>query len=318
MSRLRFDTEEVRLGYALYRTQGHCLAACELNARARRSDALLQAARPMTDVLPWLESEARSAGAELASFFHTVSRIGAGIRGRAPTADLRRSFAMIERAVQDVLESVLDRRVRRDSFDVAVALTLLETAKDSFEQGVTNGNLGEYHSAYATGRQALSLLEGAGIEKHARATEHLAFVRAAFPSIEPPELLVRPETLHDAIGSLRESLQEIYGLPSAELSSEEPDLDGSLARIERLLDDTVAAHEHGVPALAARLASSLFLRSYQPIRDEVSARDASIEERLTEILGVEVRIAINRGATPDELHGLRKEAKRLLKASKTG
>ena len=63
MSRLRFDTEEVRLGYALYRTQGHCLAACELNARARRSDALLQAARPMTDVLPWLESEARSVGA---------------------------------------------------------------------------------------------------------------------------------------------------------------------------------------------------------------------------------------------------------------
>jgi hypothetical protein len=313
MTRLRFGADEVRLGHALYRSKGHCLAACELHAGGRRSDALLQAARPMTDVLPWLETEARSVGAELVGFFKAVARMGSEVRRGARTGELRRSFALVQGSVDEVLDASLDPRASRSAYDVAVALELLEVAQASFADGVTEGNLDGYHSAYATAREALSLLTGAGVDGIERIAEPMSILRAAFPSIDPPELVVRPETLEDAVRAMTPILRTAFDLPSVGGG-----VDSALGRIERLLDDAVAAHENGVPALAARLAASLYIRSYQPIRDEVSARDAALEERLSELLGVEVRLAINRGAPAGELKGLRREAKRLLEAARAG
>jgi hypothetical protein len=262
----------------------------------------------MTDVFPWLETEARSSSPQLASFMTAVARFGSEVRAGAEPRAVRRAVRAVERTVEELLDAIVGGCAGSGAYAAAVALSLLSTTMDTFSRAVERGDVGDYQSSYGTAREAVLLLESLG----EGSGENVTVLRAAFPSVEPPERLVRPGTIAHAVDQLEARLKVAFDIPLA--SNQE--LDDSLTKVERLLDDAVDAHTDGVPALAARLAASLYVRSYDPIRSEVAARDAGVEERLSELLGIEVRRAINAHAPAEELDGLRREAKDLIRATR--
>jgi hypothetical protein len=94
--------------------------------------------------------------------------------------------------------------------------------------------------------------------------------------------------------------------------SPEPSVHDSLAQVDRLLEDVARSYDQKLPALAARLAASLFVRTFDPVRATLEAHEPAAAERLTQLLGVELRRAINDAAPEEEIAALVDEAHSLI------
>jgi hypothetical protein len=297
--------DQLELGASLHLVAAHCGTSYELYARGQKARALLQSARPITDVLPWLETELRAHEAELRTLMSAISNVGRTIRADEPRRKLRRAVKTVDGAVRDLLDAAVGAPARASDFQVAVGISLLTTAEDAYQAAVTSEELDDYLTSYSAGCRALELISGSG---HLGALRNeLALVRAALPAVEPPTDLVDPRSLRTAVERVRTCAAAELGLPAPASGG----LDEDLAKVERLLRDVVSNYQD-VPALAARLAASLYVRSYDPIRAQVEAGDAALGARLTELLGVELRRAINDGVPPERVAELGREIEVLL------
>ncbi|MGH2734902.1 MAG: hypothetical protein ACRDKZ_04930, partial [Actinomycetota bacterium] len=302
---------DVRLGEALHRSGAHCLACYELYRLGRRADALLQAARPITDVLPWLETELRANRAELAAFVRVVSAMGAQVRANVRARKLHRAEARVDPAIAALLEKAVGPSAHAGPYLSSVAVALLRTTLRSYEDAVTSEDLGEYQTAYACARRAGALLQLAAAKRDSELRQELAALRMALPSVEPPPRLARPASLEISIGRVV-AVAERMGASSGD----ENELDDAIAKVERLLDDVVSSYSEGVPALSARLAATLYLRAYEPLRSELSDSDQLLEEQLSELLGVELRRSINDAAPLERVTELSAQARELLRSAR--
>jgi hypothetical protein len=302
-----FGYEDVRLGEALYRSEAHCLACYELYRVGRKPDALLQAARPITDVLPWLETEVRANRAELAGFVRAVSAVGAQVRANVRPRKLRRVLSRVEPATTALLEEAIGPISETRTYLATVSVNLLETALQSYRRAVTDENLGEYQTAYACARRGTSLFERAVGRRSSPAERDLAILRAVLPAVEPPARLARIEMVQSSVERILAAAVQ-FGASSAA----EPALDDALSKIARVLDDVLSSYAEGVPALSARLAASLHLRAYEPIRPRLVEADHRAEERLTALIGVELRRGINDGAPVERINEIGAEVHGIL------
>jgi hypothetical protein len=302
-----FGPDDVRVGEALQRCVAHAEACSELYGRGRKADALLHAARPITDVLPWVENELRAYPEPFSEFTAAVSAVGAGVRINVRPRKLRKIAEAVEGSVDRLLETIAGSEAVGLAYRASVALELMRSAANAYERAVSAQSLGDYQAAHALAGRAAHLLNGeSGIS--AELSEHLDSLRILLPSLEPPANLATPRALAEVVDA-------IHRICVAELNaivSESGSLDDSLTRLERLVDDVVSSYAGGVPALSARLAASLYVRSYEAVRPQVAAVDEPVAGRLAELLGIELRRSINDGAPADRVAELGAESKTLL------
>ncbi len=305
-----FTSEQIRIGHALWLCESHCLACCQLYGAGRRPDALLQAARPMTDVFPWLETELRSHPRELKEFITAVAAIGTEVRRDARPRVIRRGLKRAVEAREALVGRVAAHAARSDPYRVSVGIVLLGTLRDLYAKAVESAELSAYQSSYGVARTAIELLEhGRGRGEGPLATE-LDALAAAFASVDPPEQLVRPEELERLIDRMSAVAAEEMGARPMKGG-----LDDALAKVDRLLDDVVESYERGVAPLSARLAASLFVRSYDPIREELARHRPEDEAKISQLLGVDLRRGINDGLPVEEIRRMALEARGLLRAA---
>lgn len=303
-----FGADEIRIGEALYRSEAHLAAACELYGAGRKPDALLQAARPITDVLPWLETEVRSGeDASLKRFFEATASFGAEIRRDVRPRALRRALGKVEAACEELLAATVGPLAADQGYRASVALALLEGAAMRYRAGVDEESLGDYQSAYALASAGTDVLRDAGATDDPSVGKLIASIDAVFPSVSPPERLARPEDVDGLVAEVVAATVETFGARALRWTLRE-----ALGKIERLLADVVDAYDDDLGPLAARLASSLFVRAYDPIRHEIAAVAPDVEARLTSLLGFELRRAINDDAAVDDILRLTTEAHELL------
>ena len=302
-----FSADEVLLGEALFRTEAHLAACCELYGIGRVPDALLQAARPMTDVLPWLETEIRSAGDALQGLYSATAAVGAQVRRGVSPRTLRRSLKAFLEGRDETLDAVLGPDWKRPDFVASVALALLASATETYRRGVDDENLGDYQSAYALVAAAQELLEDAGAGRVQRLSEVLGALAIVFPAVEPPERLARPDDVDRLVDRVAALCVESLGARTTTST-----LQDSLRKVDRLLGDVLNSYEQDLGPLAARLAASLFVRTYDPIRRQIAETDPDVEARLTALLGFELRTAINQNAPAERVRALATEAHELL------
>ena len=304
-----FGPNDIKIGEAIHRAEAHLGASCELYASGRKPDALLQAARPATDLLPWLEVELRSSDAELREFFTATAQIGASIRRNDKPRALRKAMRQVEKAGEKLLRAVLPDVAEESAsqFRASIAIALLKDVPVDYRASVEDGDLGRYQSAYALTNWATEMLHDGHDGRIESLNKLVRSLGVVFPGPEPPSQLVQPD---DVAGLVR----EIEAAAVAELGAVriEWELTDSLRQVARLLGDVVESYERGQGPLAARLAASLFIRSYDPIREEFQAADPTREERLTQILGIDLRMAINEGAASGEIVRIAREARGLL------
>jgi hypothetical protein len=303
-----FGPHEVRVTEATLLCEAHCSVANELYALGRRADALLQAARPMTDVFPWLETELRSSPELLKRFMNATAALGAEIRRDAKPRAVRRRLKDVVTTRSELVAEIAGEASERREFRASVVVALLGRTATAYATAVTTEDLGDYQVAYATARAAADV--SSEIEdRPSELVEKLSALAAAFPSPEPPALLARPETIAEVVESA-------IDVAAAELGARLPGsgLDEALVRIDRLLDDVVSSYERGVAPLSARLAASLFVRTYDPIRLQLAEERPDLEPRVTELLGVEIRRGINDGMEATGLRALADEARALMRS----
>ena len=308
-----FGADEIRIAEVLNRSVAHLAVACELYGMGRKPDALLQAARPITDILPALETEVRSAGDELSGFFTATAAVGAEIRANSTPRSVRRAFKKAERAARELSKVVLTEVTQEGpGFDASVGIALLDPVPERYRRAVAEEDLGEYQTVYALVDRATDLIVSAYRGREHTLSEPVDTLRRSLPSAEPPEKLLRPEAVVTLIDTI--TTMAIEDLGAIRLTWTLAD---SARRLERLLGDVVDAYERELGPLAARLAASLFVRAYDPIRRDVAAAHPDTEARLTSLLGFELRTAINENAPENRIQELAAEARELLVTLRT-
>jgi hypothetical protein len=298
---------KIRIAEAVYRSDAHCVVACELYGSGRAPDALLQSARPMTDVFPWLENEMRSTEAELRDFMTAVSTIGAQIRRSEKPRKLRSSLKEVRKTRVRLMEALFGDTAGSAELEASIGVALLETVRNAYRDAVDKEDLAGYQTCYALAQEAADLLAAAVARFPVDMRAHVALLATAFPGPEPPPQLVRPEALATAIDEL-----SVLAAATDE---------GPLVAIDHLMtlvDDVAKSYRSGEHALAARLASSLFVRTYDPIREELAAAAPDIEPEVTQILAFDLRRAINDGAQPDDIEKLSEQVRGYLRSAKQG
>jgi hypothetical protein len=305
MTPLRAD--DIRIAEVLYRSEAHLLSSCELYGMGRKPDALLQAARPITDVLPSLETEIRSAEEQMREFFTTTAQIGAGIRRNEKPRALRRAMKDVARTRSALVDALAGDSASTPEFKASVAIALLAGTTDRYRAAVDDGNLGDYQAAYGVASIAIDLLREARLDRNERLTPLLRSLDASLPAIEPPARLTRPDDYEGLVEKIAIVAAEEAGAVRVTWT-----MTDSLDRISRALDDVVSAYERGHGPVAARLAATVFVRLYDPIRHELSSTSPDEAARLTSLLGFELRTAINRGAPPPEVGSIAEQAQRTL------
>jgi hypothetical protein len=192
----------------------------------------------------------------------------------------------------------------------SIALALLSTAIDRYRDAVASETIDEYETAYGCATEALILFHRAGVRKGDAINELLGPVRAAFAEIEPGARLWNPDALARALEDLRGAAFTRWGV----IDGPQDLVHSVLVRIDKLLGDVVASYHDQVPALSARLAASLYVRSYDPVREEIARTDPSLESRLTDLLGVKLRRLINDEAPAEVIDQAAAEIRSLLLA----
>jgi hypothetical protein len=293
---------QIRIAEAVYRSDAHCVVACELYGSGRAPDALLQSARPMTDVFPWLENEMRSTEDELRVFMTAVSGIGAQIRRSEKPRRLRGSLKDVRKARDRLMTALFGDEAGSAELEASIGVALLETVRDAYRDAVDKEDLAGYQTCYALAQEATDLLAAAVARFPVDLRTHVGVLVTAFPGPEPPPQLVRPEALATAI-------DELSVLAAAR---DDDPLDGALDHLMTLVDDVVESYRAGEHALAARLASSLFVRTYDPIREQLAVLAPDAEPEITQVLGFDLRRAINDGTSPDDIEELAATVKQRL------
>jgi hypothetical protein len=289
----------------LYRSEAHCTVACELYGAGRSADAVLHSVRPITDTFPWLETELRSHPEQLRNLMVAVSALSGALRHAVRPRVARRHLKAVSTARAAAIDVVVGRPSSSAAFRASVGIALLDTACIHYAKGVPEGNLNSYQGSYALVRAALELLEAAGA---GRSLDPLIDpLRDALPTLDPPERLLRPEDLTTLVDDLAAMVERNIGGVRPKRSAVD-----DLRRVAALLEDVVRSYEEGQPALAGRLAASLYVRSYDPLREELQQRDRHAEARLAETLGVHLRRTINSGVPSGEVAELGRRALSLI------
>jgi hypothetical protein len=303
-----FGADEIRIGEVLYRCEAHLVAACELFGMGRKPDALLQSARPITDVLPSLETEMRSAEDGMRAFFAATAQVGAGIRRNVRARPLRGAMKDVEKARGELLGSLIGDVAATPEFRASVAVALLTGTAERYRAAVTDERLDDYQACYAIGMLAVDLMRDANLDRVERMGPLLRSLHASLPEIDPPSKLTR----HEDFSSLVEEIAEVAVAEAGAVRFTWTIAD-SLGRIDRVVGDVVATYERGHGPLAARLAASVFVRLYDPIRHELSSASPDETARLTTLLGFELRTAINRAAPATEVRSIAEQAQATLR-----
>lgn len=309
-----FGADEIRIAETVERAIAHLSVACELYGMGRKADALLQAARPITDIVPALETELRSADESLNAFFTATARVGAEIRANAKPRAVRRALKDADKAAVELLASVLGEVVTPSEprFRSSVGIALLAGAPNRYRNAVEEEDLGDYQAAFAIAHRASEVIWSAHDGRIEKLNELVSALTALLPAAEPPEKLPRPDAVETLVEGISAVVIEDLGASMVTWT-----LEDSVKRMERLVADVVDAYDRDLGPLAARLSSNLFVRVYDPIRHDIAAVEPDIEARLTSLLGFELRRAINDLVPADHIRELTAEAGDLLATLRT-
>jgi hypothetical protein len=286
-----FGASQVVLAERLARIRAHHLVAAELLVAGRGRDALLQVSRPITQILPTLESELRGRGDAVAVLTSALGGCGAAVRsGSARRA--RKVFVAARKATNHALELGVGSVCSSPRFKASVAAAVLGRVEDSYRSAWAAGDLPGYEDCFGLARVAGEICADFGAE-----IPYVVALLAVFPDVVPPPSPVAPDVVSELIRGAHADLARDYGA----VTLLEPTAEDAIAALSARLDDVRAAYRQGARPLAARLAASLFLQAFEPARPTLAGAAPEATEELAAVLGVELRVGINAGLEIDEI-----------------
>lgn len=181
------------------------------------------------------------------------------------------------------------------TFNIRVAIDLLNTAVGEYEEAISNNSIAqlvEYQDAQAfIARgidQAESIFEQASSGIPQNMTESVTEVKAMLSDLDNQILsIASPETVSSNIQGIVGKLSEIAGITEPGIEANSPSM--LISNIRDLLDQVVTAYSNQNYSQAESLATEAYLENYEYIEAPLEDLDSSLMENIEMMLREELR-----------------------------
>ncbi len=311
----RFGPRDVAFGNAMAQIPGHYRVALELYLAGDLSGAIVHAGHPLMEVLPVVYEDLIESG--LAAPVSRALGIAAqAVRERRSAKDVGAAFEAATKAGGGAIAAVVGGAVEEPAYRASVAAALLRAAVEKHRLAVAGGRvnlLPEYQDAYGFVLQADRMLEELAGSLEPVAEEKASRSIAALKELIPGPSVTDAAPTED-VELHAEACGDVLAAAGA-LLRERPTPEETLARVEyrfALLKDVIDHEEKG---RAQKICARIYAEDLTPIADELTALDPAIAERIATLVGRELRLALNSGASWNEIAGAVQETTTLLRSA---
>jgi hypothetical protein len=284
MSGERFTLADVAFAEGLARVEAHLENALLLRESGRVPQALVQASRPMIELMPRLSRDLWDAPEVATELNRAIGAIAAGIRRGAQPPSLRSALAATGSAVATAIERVVGPGCEDPAFIPSVVVALLHTSATAYRES----GLHVRFDALAYVRRARSLCSVVTKDLDPRFDR----LQSTIGALEPAD----PDDVQELVDDIAAELHTSTGA----LLSLEPDLSHYLDRIDELIADAEAAYSSGEAFRADKLAARAYVENYALVKDALSAADEMAGRAVHESL-TGLRLGMAAKAPPAEI-----------------
>ena len=264
-----FRLSDVAFAEGLARAEAHLENALLLLESRRVPQALVQASRPMIELMPRLSRDLWDQPEVATELNRAIGAIAAGIRRGTQPPSLRERLNSARSAIIHAVEKVVGPGCEDPAFLPSVVVALLQTASSAYREA----GLHVRFDALAYVRRARSMA--------ARTSEGLG---ALFDRLQDSIGALDPSDPDDVQRLVDEIATELNASTGALLSLD-PAVSDYLDRIEELIADAEAAYAAGEAFRADKLAARAYVENFALVKDELAAADAdaglAVHESLT-------------------------------------
>jgi hypothetical protein len=279
-----FTLADVAFAEGLARAEAHLENALLLLESGRVPQALVQASRPMIELMPRLSRDLWSAPEVATELNRAVGAIAAGIRRGAQPPSLRAALATAGTTVARAIGQVVGPGCEDPAFLSSVVVALLGTAAAAYQES----GLHVRFDALAYVRRARTLCT--------RTTDGLEplfdELQTKIGALEPAD----PDEVQGLVERIAARLHDSAGA----LLTLEPGLTDYLDRIDELIADAEAAYEAGEAFRADKLAARAYVENFAVVKDELAAADEAAGNEIHESL-TGLRLGMAAKASTEEI-----------------
>jgi hypothetical protein len=280
----RLSLSDISFAEGLARAEAHLENALLLLEAGRVPQALVQASRPMIELMPRLSRDLWSAPEVATELNRAIGAVAAGIRSGAQPPALRAALAKACSVIAKAIERVAGPAHDDDAFRTSVAVALLRTAAGAYREA----GLHVRFDAVAYVRRA-----------RAMCPEHDASLGGSFDELQ--ELIgalepADPDDIDALVETVSVRLHESYNA----LLDQDPAIADYLDRIEELIADVEAAYGAGEAFRADKLAALAYVENFAPVKDALTAADEGAGQAVHDSL-TGLRLRMRAQASPAEI-----------------
>jgi len=285
----RFSLSDIAFAEGLARAEAHLENALLLLESGRVPQALVQASRPVIELMPRLSRDLWNAPEVATEVNRAVAAIAGGIRRGAEPPSLRTALATAEKATARAVASVVGPGHEDPAFNASVVVALVRTAVSAHRE---EGAFVRF-DALAYVRRARALCAGL------MTAANQGRLGALFDDLQT-RIGAEDASDQEEVESLAGSIADVLHESAGALLAQEPDVADYLDRIEELIADVEAAYGAGEAFRADKLAARAYIENYAVVRDALSAADEGADEAVHEAL-TGLRLRMRDKATPEEI-----------------
>ncbi len=293
--------EHVQFAANIEFIKGHLEQAVANKQAGNNELATAHAGHPVAEVYSLIKGEIKENDAELdAQLEESLTSLANQINTMTP-AQVQAKASEINTMLDQAETSVISESERNDSkFNGMVAITVLETATNEYEEAIEDGKIAEmieYQDSTAFIARAETIFNSIKAELPEHGAEELA------------EFFVNLDSQTEAAASFEEVKTTINGIihefeEVLELESDgEKKLDGwgYIDRIKELLDKSVAEYKEGNAQEAKSLATEAYLDNYEFIEADIAQENKELMEKIEIDMRVELIQMIDAGKPAAEV-----------------
>jgi hypothetical protein len=274
---------DISFAEGLARAEAHLENALLLLEAGRVPQALVQASRPMIELMPRLSRDLWSDPEVATELNRSIGAVAAGIRRGAQPPALRAALEKAGSVIAKAIESVAGPAHGHDAFRTSVAVALLRTAAGAYREA----GLHVRFDAVAYVRRARAMCPD-----DITTGETFDELQALVGALEPAD----PDQIQVLVEAVSVALHESHGA----LLDQEPALADYLDRIDELIVDAETAYRAGEAFRADKLAARAYVENFAPVMEALGAADERAGRAVHDSL-TGLRLRMRAQASPDEI-----------------
>ena len=294
---------DVAFAEGLQRVAAHLENALLFYESDHIEQALIQASRPMVELMPRLSRDLWQAPEVGTGLNRSVAAIAAGIRSGLGRNRIRSLFVTAERSIDAATSRVVGDGSVDPAFVASVVVALLRTAADAYRGSAPDSEEGGARFARLDAVSFVRRARRVGVGLDESLDERLESLQTSMSTDIPAS----PDDVDAAIAAVSGALNAVAG---ASLS-EQPAPAEHLERIGEFLSNIETAYAAGEAFRADKLAARAYLENNLAVHDELITSDPAADEAISSAL-IDLRLRMRAKAPQEEISQIAERGREAL------